>query len=63
MSRVVRPKVERGRVGIWLSLAIALGIFAATAWLALLPVRTPARRSPVAPRPDFLDKPHRHRAR
>jgi len=57
-------KAQRGRfqLGLLGALLIASGIAGVAAWLLLLPVRAPSQLVHAHPRPELLDRPHRHRA-
>jgi len=49
-------------LGLFGALLIASMIAGLAVWLLFLPVRSPAQLVRFQPRPELLDKPHRHRA-
>lgn len=50
------------QLGLFAALVIASAVASVAAWLLFLPPREPSRLSKPEPRPELLDKPHRHRA-
>ena len=58
-SREDRPRLQ---IGLFSAVFIASLIAAAASWLLVLPVRAPLHLTAPSPRPELLDKPHRHQA-
>jgi len=54
-----RTRFQLGLLGALLFAVVVAGL---AAWLLFLPVRAPAQLTQPRPRPELLDKPHRHRA-
>jgi hypothetical protein len=56
------PQKQAQRIGPVGALLIASGVALLSAWLLWLPAGQMPRASAALPRPELLDKPHRHQA-
>ena len=59
MSDDQKRKATRVRINAFGAVLIASMIAGVAAWLLMLPIREPVHLTPIEPRPELLDKPHR----
>lgn len=62
MSDEQKRKASPVRINAFGAVLIAAVIAGVGAWLLVLPIREPVHLTPIEPRPELLDKPHRQLA-